>query len=132
MCFGINGDFEHIIQGGRSPPDPTAPTLPSLLPSTSNPLKVHSAGRDPITEQTGQKLDTDNCREKPIRPMLQLQLLPGAISAMFADATETKTLTEADRYGLLAAILTEDIEDEERRAVDRILRSVRRGKLAIA
>jgi hypothetical protein len=50
---------------------------------------------------------------------------------MLADAAETKTLTEADRYGLLAAILTEDIEDDERRAVDRILRSVYRGRLAL-
>lgn len=64
--------------------------------------------------------------------MPQLQLLPGSISDLFADAAETQALTEADRYGLLAAILTEDIEDDERRAVDRILRSVYRGRLSIA
>ncbi|MEM8640971.1 MAG: hypothetical protein AAGG51_19485 [Cyanobacteria bacterium P01_G01_bin.54] len=64
--------------------------------------------------------------------MLQLELLPGSISAMYADVAETQTLTQADRYGLLAAILTETIEDDDRRAVDRILRSVCRGRLAIA
>jgi pyocin large subunit-like protein len=63
--------------------------------------------------------------------MPPVQLLPGAIAAMLADTAETKTLTEADRYGLLAAIFTENIEDDERRAVDRILRSVCRGRLAL-
>lgn len=63
--------------------------------------------------------------------MLQISLLPGSISAMFAETAETKTLTETDRYGLLAAILSEDIEDDERRAIDRILRSVHRGRLSI-
>ncbi|MGB0564350.1 MAG: hypothetical protein ACPGVO_21510 [Spirulinaceae cyanobacterium] len=64
--------------------------------------------------------------------MPQLQLLPGSISALFADATATQTLTESDRYGLLAAILTEEIEDDERHAIDRILRSVHRGRMSIA
>ncbi|NEO86326.1 MAG: hypothetical protein F6J87_19030 [Spirulina sp. SIO3F2] len=63
--------------------------------------------------------------------MLQLELLPGSISAIFADSAQTKTLTETDRYGLLAAILTENIEDDERHALDRILRSVYRGRLSI-
>ncbi|NEO87087.1 MAG: hypothetical protein F6J87_22930 [Spirulina sp. SIO3F2] len=61
--------------------------------------------------------------------MPQLELLPGSISAMLADTADTKTLTKADRYGLLAAILTEDIEDDDRRAIDRILRSVHRGRI---
>lgn len=64
--------------------------------------------------------------------MLQIDLLPGSIPAILADSAETKTLTQADRYGLLAAILTENIEDEERCAIDRMLRSVRRGRLALA
>ncbi|MDB9494500.1 hypothetical protein PN441_06880 [Spirulina major CS-329] len=64
--------------------------------------------------------------------MPQLQLLPGSISAILADAAETKTLTKSDRYGLLAAILDDTIEDDERRAIDRILRSVHRGRVSIA
>lgn len=67
----------------------------------------------------------------PTQPMPQLQLLPGSIAAILADSAQTKTLTEADRYGLLAAILTEEIEDDERRAIDRILRSVNRGRLTV-
>ncbi|MEM8640185.1 MAG: hypothetical protein AAGG51_15405 [Cyanobacteria bacterium P01_G01_bin.54] len=64
--------------------------------------------------------------------MLQLQLLPGAIAAIFADAAETHALTKADRYGLLAALLADEIEDEERCAIDRILRSVRLGQLSFS
>ncbi|MGB0562586.1 MAG: hypothetical protein ACPGVO_12415 [Spirulinaceae cyanobacterium] len=63
--------------------------------------------------------------------MLQLAILPGSISAMYADIAQTQTLTQADRYGLLAAILTGDIEDDERRAIDRILRAVCRGRLSM-
>lgn len=62
--------------------------------------------------------------------MLQLQLLPGSIPAIYADSAATQTLTEADRYGLLAAILNDNIEDDERCAIDRILRSVHRGWLS--
>lgn len=64
--------------------------------------------------------------------MLQLQLLPGSISAILADAAETKTLTKSDRFGLLAAILDETLQDDERRAIDRILRSVYRGRVSFA
>ncbi|NEO88003.1 MAG: hypothetical protein F6J87_27670 [Spirulina sp. SIO3F2] len=64
--------------------------------------------------------------------MFHLDLLPGAIAAIFADSATTQTLTQADRYGLLAAILAETLEDEERHALDRILRSVCRGRLSIA
>ncbi|MEM8638254.1 MAG: hypothetical protein AAGG51_05555 [Cyanobacteria bacterium P01_G01_bin.54] len=64
--------------------------------------------------------------------MPQLELLPGAISAMFADIAQTQILTEADRYGLLAAILTGNLDNDERQAIDRILRFVCRGRLAIA
>ena len=69
--------------------------------------------------------------------MLNLQLItstwlsdhPGAISEIFASATETGILTLSDRYGLLAASLDENLEEDERRAVNRILRAIRRGKI---
>lgn len=64
--------------------------------------------------------------------MLQLQLIPGSIAAMLADAAATKTLTTADRYGLLAAIIDENLEPEERLAIDRLLRSVQRGRITLA
>ncbi len=82
-----------------------------------------------ISRQTGILVIVER---HPHRPMPQLQLLPGSISAILADTAATKTLTEGDRYGLLAAILDETIEDDERRAVDRILRSVHRGRVSIA
>lgn len=63
--------------------------------------------------------------------MPQLELLPGSIYAMFADAANTERLTQADHYGLMAALLSEDIEDDERRAIDRMLYCVRRGRLSI-
>lgn len=62
----------------------------------------------------------------------KIQLLPGAIAAILADTAETGVLTESDRYGLLAAILDEHLPDEERRAINRILRAVRRGRVDLA
>ncbi|MEM9543143.1 MAG: hypothetical protein AAGA60_27085 [Cyanobacteria bacterium P01_E01_bin.42] len=64
--------------------------------------------------------------------MLNLQLIPGAISEIFASATDTGILTLSDRYGLLAASLDEGLDEDERRAVNRILRAVKRGKIQIA
>ncbi|NJL02972.1 MAG: hypothetical protein HC838_01860 [Spirulinaceae cyanobacterium RM2_2_10] len=61
-----------------------------------------------------------------------IQLLPGAIPAILADTAETGVLTQSDRYGLLAAILDERLPDEERRAVNRILHAINRGRVAVA
>lgn len=60
---------------------------------------------------------------------IQLELLPGAIAELFAQCLETGRITSADRYGLTAAILTEDLTAEERQAVDRLLRSIRQGRI---
>ncbi len=60
-----------------------------------------------------------------------LTLLPGAISELFAQATATGKLTWADRYGLLAAILSDSLSDEERSAIDRLLRAVKNKRIAI-
>ncbi len=40
-------------------------------------------------------------------------------------------MTKADRYGLMAAILNEDLGTEERSVIDRLLRAVRRGHLTV-
>jgi uncharacterized membrane protein len=61
-----------------------------------------------------------------------IQLLPGAVAAILADTAETGVLTESDRYGLLAAVLDEQLSEEERRAINRILRAVRRGQVDLA
>jgi hypothetical protein len=61
----------------------------------------------------------------------QCCLLPLAISEMMADAASTGQLSLADRYGLMAAILNDSLNEEERAAVDRLLRAVSRGRLQI-
>ncbi len=63
--------------------------------------------------------------------MPAIKLLPGAISEMLACVSSTCTITLADRYGLLAAVLDESLEQEERFAVDRLLRSVCRGRIRV-
>ncbi|MGL5059111.1 MAG: hypothetical protein ACRC62_03935 [Microcoleus sp.] len=63
--------------------------------------------------------------------MLAVQLLPGAISEILASVTDTGTLTLADRYGLMAAVLDESLEEEDRHSVNRLLRSVIKGKVKI-
>ena len=62
----------------------------------------------------------------------QVQLLPGAISEIFASTSETRVLTLADRYGLMAATLDESISEEEAMAINRVLRAVVRGKIKIS
>lgn len=61
----------------------------------------------------------------------QVQLLPGAISAILASVTDTGTLTLADRYGLLAATLDDSLDECDRRSANRLLRSVVRGRVRI-
>ncbi|NJK67162.1 MAG: hypothetical protein HC789_20330 [Microcoleus sp. CSU_2_2] len=63
--------------------------------------------------------------------MLLVQLVPGAISEILASVTDTGTLTVADRYGLMAAILDESLEDEDRNSINRLLRSVLKGRVKI-
>ena len=58
-------------------------------------------------------------------------LLPGAVSEMLVSVSQTGKLTLGDRYGLLAAALDDELSEEERRAVNRILHSVSRGKIEV-
>lgn len=61
--------------------------------------------------------------------MSPVNLLPGAISELLAVVRDTHQLTKADRYGLMAAILDESITEEERFCLDRLLRSIYRGRV---
>jgi hypothetical protein len=61
-----------------------------------------------------------------------LQLLPGAVSDIFASAAETGVLTVSDRYGLMAAAMTHNLDEEEARAINRLLRAVLRGRVQLA
>jgi hypothetical protein len=58
-----------------------------------------------------------------------VSLLPGAIAELFAQVSDSGVITLADRYGLMAAMFDETLTEEERRAVDRLLRSICRGYL---
>ncbi|MEL6223334.1 MAG: hypothetical protein AAFR31_11915 [Cyanobacteria bacterium J06627_8] len=58
-------------------------------------------------------------------------LLPSAIGDMTAEVTRSKEITLADRYGLMAAILSDSLQQEERDAIDRLLRAVCRGRFTI-
>ncbi|MEM9540648.1 MAG: hypothetical protein AAGA60_14235 [Cyanobacteria bacterium P01_E01_bin.42] len=64
--------------------------------------------------------------------MLNHLLIPGAISEMVASVSDTNILTMSDRYALMAAIFTENLDENERLAIDRILRFVARGKFKVA
>lgn len=60
-----------------------------------------------------------------------IQLLPGAVSEMLAQVSHTNTLTLADRYGLLAALLDESLSEDEQDAVNRLLWALRRGRIRV-
>jgi hypothetical protein len=60
-----------------------------------------------------------------------VQLLPGALSEMIATVAETGILTQADRYGLMAALLDESLSDEELEATNRLLRAVLKGRVKV-
>lgn len=63
--------------------------------------------------------------------MPPINLLPGAINELIASVTDTQQLTLLDRYGLMAAILDENATEEERRSIDRLIRSLVRGKIQV-
>ncbi|MGD1807747.1 hypothetical protein ACP6PL_20250 [Dapis sp. BLCC M126] len=63
--------------------------------------------------------------------MFQVQLLPGAINEIMASVAENCSLTESDRYGLMAAVLDDSLTEEERCSVNRLLRSVVRGRVQL-
>jgi len=60
-----------------------------------------------------------------------VQLIPGALSEMIATVAETKVLTRADRYGLMAALLDESLSEEELEATNRLVRAVLKGRVKV-
>ena len=63
--------------------------------------------------------------------MFLVQLIPGAISEMLASVTDTGSLTLADRYGLMAAVLDDSLDEQDRYSINRLLRSVLKGRVKI-
>lgn len=62
---------------------------------------------------------------------LQVCLLPTALIEMAIAAHRSGKLTLADRYGLLAAVLDESLPEAERQQLNRLLYSLRRGRLEV-
>lgn len=60
-----------------------------------------------------------------------VRLLPSAIADLFAEVSSTGRITLADRYGLMAALLEDALEQEEKFSIDRLLRAVSRGRLQV-
>jgi hypothetical protein len=61
----------------------------------------------------------------------QVLPLPCAISDIFAHASRSGQITVADRYGLMAALVSDSLSEEDRQAIDRLLHAARRGRLKI-
>ncbi|MEG4849499.1 hypothetical protein QUB10_01155 [Microcoleus sp. B5-D4] len=64
--------------------------------------------------------------------MYPVNLLPGAINELIATVTDTHCVTKADRYGMMAAILDESISEEERGSLDRLIRSLVKGRIQVS
>lgn len=60
-----------------------------------------------------------------------IKLLPSALSELFLSASLSGRITLADRYGLMAALLEDSLKDEDRIAIDRLLYSVRKGRISV-
>jgi hypothetical protein len=61
----------------------------------------------------------------------QVRLIPGAVSDLFAQTSTSGKVTVADRYGLMAAVLEDELSDDERMSIDRILYAFNRGRVKI-
>jgi len=60
-----------------------------------------------------------------------VHLLPSALGELFANANATGCITLADRYGLMAAIFDESLPEDEKRSIDRLLRSICKGRIKV-
>ncbi len=60
-----------------------------------------------------------------------IHLIPSALAELFAEVNHNGYITLADRYGLMAAIFDENLTEEDKRSIDRLLRSVCRGKIKL-
>jgi hypothetical protein len=61
----------------------------------------------------------------------QICLLQSALAELFAESSSSGSITLADQYGLQAALLEEELGEEEKTCIDRLLYGVRRGWLKV-
>ena len=60
-----------------------------------------------------------------------IYLLPLALGDIFANANAKGYITLADRYGLMAAIFDESLPEDEKRSIDRLIRSICKGRIKV-
>ena len=74
-------------------------------------------------------------RDLRVRDAINMQspvnLIPSALGELFAEVNHNGYITLADRYGLMAAIFDDTLSEEDKRSIDRLLRSVCRGKIKL-
>ncbi len=63
--------------------------------------------------------------------MTVVNLLPTALSEMFVQVTATGKISQADRYGMMAALTDSSVNEDDRRSIDRILYALRRGQVHV-
>jgi hypothetical protein len=61
--------------------------------------------------------------------MVEILSLPCAISELFAQVTASGKITLADRYGILAVLLHEPMNEDDQYCIDRLLYALRKGRL---
>jgi hypothetical protein len=61
----------------------------------------------------------------------QISLLESAISELFAEAIQKGHITLPESCGLVAALLTHSLSEDERDLINRLLYAVRRGRLKV-
>ena len=60
-----------------------------------------------------------------------INLIPSALGELFAEVNHNGYITLADRYGLMAAIFDENLTEEDQQSINRLLRSVCRGRIKL-
>jgi hypothetical protein len=50
---------------------------------------------------------------------------------MFVQVTATGKISQADRYGMMAALTDSSVNEDDRRSIDRILYALRRGQVHV-
>lgn len=63
---------------------------------------------------------------------IQFCLLQFALAELFAQSSNSGMVTLADQYGLMAAVMEETLDEEERVALDRLLYAVYKGRVKVS
>jgi len=63
--------------------------------------------------------------------MISICLLPTALPELFAQSSSSGRLTLADRYGIMATILSIHSTPEDLHLIDRLLYGLRRGRIEV-